>query len=745
MDRQCCEKKFLYTIETPGVLYLTLDDYGPIYIDFKHKLKVEVLLPTKDEIQTNVLLEPDMTKTVHIPLWSKVEDSRKNLQSKNIACSEKRMRVADKITEIKKPASQDPCRVNEYNTLPTSVESDLGAETTEGIDDDKDIPIQANLSKLSQDKAIGVSNLMKYSDNSQSGPEKLSMAKINKERAQLSVEVATKPQNAEALKRLVEKEKQNLLMLKRRKRTSVVLTKIQLDRLMMSFGKKSKNQNGEAASTSSDTVSSPLVKESTDLPGDEKEPDNVTSGTNNNDKEKQLNTCKYCGFSFPTPKDLEKHWKLKTFNYHVCLKCYTAFPFKAYLMVHQRYHDQKDALSSYKCENCDFTTENMADLKRHTLNHTGEHCFRCCTCTKTFTTHKLLTKHLPAHRPKGLIKCSCCNQFFPSRISLSDHKLSVRKFKCGICGKVFPNRASRLIHYKSDHKDTILRCPLCPLIYSTKKEVANHMKEHGRRTKRQCPICGVYINVLKAHLRTHKSVDEMPESELYMCDQCPKRFKDASSLREHRRRHTHEKVKCHLCPASFFSQGYLTRHLNNVHSSLMPYQCEICGKRCKQKGNLDVHMRIHSDVKKFPCNFCDQGFNYKSSLQGHLRSKHSVETLAGTDIPPVGNVEKNETATLEVSANGTDWPLCSTSSDLRSVYHHSNFPSWEHTIVETPSTSAFSLDHTSEKDLSTRSSWDFTAVNHPSSAASVNEHLTVNYSSSMASSGITTAQSFNKQ
>ncbi|GFO12010.1 Zinc finger protein 112 [Plakobranchus ocellatus] len=697
MDNQCCEKKFLYTIEAPGVLYLTLDDNGPIYIDFKHKLKVEIWLPTKDEKQINLLLEPDMTKTMHIPLWTRVENRSTNVQSGNLACSEKRLSLADKVTEIIKPAGEGPNRGNECNTLPTSIEFDLEAESTEQTYD-TDTPVMANLSKLSQENAMGVGNSIKWSTQPRKVSEKLSKAKITDNRAEMCVEVAAKPQNVEALKRIAEKEKQKILMMIKCRRTSVVLTKTQLDRLMF-FEKESKNV--EAANTSTLTFSSSLVQETTELPADEKKPDNFIS-SNSNDKGKQLNTCKYCGFSFPTTNDLEKHWKLKTFNYHVCLKCYTAFPFKAYLMVHQRYHNQKDALSSYKCESCDFTTENMADLKRHTMIHTGEQCFKCCTCTKTFATHKLLTKHLPTHRPKGHIKCSCCNQFFPSRIALSEHKLSVQKFKCGICGKVFPNRASRLIHYKSDHKDTILRCPLCPLIYSTKKEVAKHMKEHSRRTKKQCPVCGIYIKGLKEHLQTHKPIDEIPESELFMCEMCPKRYKKLSDLRAHRRRHTLDKLKCHLCPASFFSQSCLTNHLNNVHSSLMPYQCEICGKLCKQKSNLDVHMRTHSDVKKFQCNFCDQGFNYKSSLQSHLRSKHSVETLAGTDIPPVGNVDNNKAAPVEeVSANGTDQPVCSTSSGLRSVYHLPNLPSWEHTIVETHSTSAFSLNHTSEKDGST--------------------------------------------
>jgi uncharacterized Zn-finger protein len=52
----------------------------------------------------------------------------------------------------------------------------------------------------------------------------------------------------------------------------------------------------------------------------------------------------------------------------------------------------------------------------------------------------------------------------------------------------------------------------------------------------------------------------------------------------------------------------------------MPYECEICKKRYKNKEGLKIHLLIHSGVKKFVCEVCGKAFALKNSLECHSRT-----------------------------------------------------------------------------------------------------------------------------
>ena len=339
--------------------------------------------------------------------------------------------------------------------------------------------------------------------------------------------------------------------------------------------------------------------------------------------------CDLCNQTFKTKKDLINHNKISNPLTHKCEECDAAFPFRAYLLVHMKNHG-KDKLNGtlYKCDECGLNAKNTTRLKRHMITHTKEQCYKCCICPKTSSCFSTAQKHLMYHRRNGMLKCTCCNTDFPNRQALASHQLAVMEIKCELCGQEFPNRTSRTLHLKSDHPEQILRCHLCVRVYTNQAEFASHMAYHENNKKKQCPVCGKFVSRMDKHLLSHRTLQEMDESELWMCHKCPMKFKLKSSFIRHLASHSEERnFHCHLCPKAFTSGSELGRHLRR-HSSLTPHQCQECGKWFRERRNLKCHMLVHSDTKPYQCTLCSQGFNYRSSLEGHVRSKHAVGTVS---------------------------------------------------------------------------------------------------------------------
>ncbi|GFO12013.1 Zinc finger protein 235 [Plakobranchus ocellatus] len=660
---QCCEKKFLYETDAQGLLYITLDDQGPIYVGFQKRIKIELCLVQECETE-GAVLDLNLCKRDD---WE---------QSNNTALlANSRTGVSDEECVIDKcvPPSQPVDRTC-TDQLTKDVPSEYSDKDTKlPFPDIKDSNFINCFDETAEDtnvetKRIRMEEVRQVEQNTLCNAQKTKSAlrkakqklEENQQIVQKRIGNAQDRQKNKLLHKMIFKKNSS----RKKKQTSdektAVLTKEQLSHLLkLTAIREGKTGDGKLAQGK---VNSPNIDGETLPPELEQDASaNVDHGEN---YEKVVSIkCDYCNVSFPNKKEFQNHIKLESEVYHLCVKCQTAFPLKAYLLVHMKYHNRNDKGAkkiNFSCDSCTFRGNSLSALKRHMICHTGEHCFKCCCCVKTFASHSKLVEHMRVHRAPGLFRCNCCNQLFPSRGALTEHKKSVLKILCGLCGKEFPNTASRLVHYKSDHQNAVLTCKVCDRIYPTQAELAEHMERHKKRKRKQCRICGMSVIRLDRHELTHKPLEEMTDAEVFMCDQCPSRFKAKNTLKVHMQIHAKERSKCHLCSQSFSTQTGLHRHFGNVHSNLMPFQCEVCGKRCKQKSNLRVHMRIHSDTKMFPCSLCSQAFNYKCSLENHMKSKHSDTNLDNSrtveiPLPRDSSIPADSDIAWNTSLSTTSW------------------------------------------------------------------------------------------
>ncbi|XP_065340624.1 histone-lysine N-methyltransferase PRDM16-like isoform X5 [Cloeon dipterum] len=195
--------------------------------------------------------------------------------------------------------------------------------------------------------------------------------------------------------------------------------------------------------------------------------------------------------------------------------------------------------------------------------------------------------------------------------------------------------------------DEINRCPDCDKPFINLESLDEHLVSgHGYQAgQHKCDHCAASFSWRPCLLR-HKSVHG--EQKKYHCENCAKVFSDPSNLQRHIRAH-HVGARshaCHECGKTFATSSGLKQH-THIHSSIKPFQCEVCFKAYTQFSNLCRHKRMHADCRSAPqgsqikCNRCGQAFSTVTSLSKHKRfcdssppSSASSGSSNGSSLPP---------------------------------------------------------------------------------------------------------------
>ncbi|KAF5296605.1 hypothetical protein FQA39_LY12433 [Lamprigera yunnana] len=180
------------------------------------------------------------------------------------------------------------------------------------------------------------------------------------------------------------------------------------------------------------------------------------------------------------------------------------------------------------------------------------------------------------------------------------------------------------------------RCTVCDQPFTDLDKLDEHLivKHNYRKDEFRCDLCPKSYSHRPCLLKHRALVHG--ETRKYHCENCTKVFTDPSNLQRHIRTH-HVGARSHACPEcgkTFATSSGLKQH-THIHSSVKPFQCEVCFKAYTQFSNLCRHKRMHADCRmQIKCVKCGQSFSTVTSLSKHKRFCDTTSSAPPMSTPP---------------------------------------------------------------------------------------------------------------
>lgn len=245
--------------------------------------------------------------------------------------------------------------------------------------------------------------------------------------------------------------------------------------------------------------------------------------------------------------------------------------------------------------------------------------------------------------PKGHYECYLCGEQFSNKTTCSTHlrmaHMSKSTYTCIICEFKSNNKLELVKHSWHQHDGTRV-CRFCGLMFTDKQSRYAHLESHHERTF-QCAECGLKFWT-KTKLTIH--MDAHADGAHYKCDQCPRIFQYQTTLAQHKKYHTDQRIQCDLCDKVYPTQRLVDNHkrikhliFKNPKPELPNTKCTMCDKILSSANSLRLHMRRHTgqNLRRCTIEFCDYGATSPSDMVKHLAS-HSDHYTVKCDLCPKG-------------------------------------------------------------------------------------------------------------
>ena len=105
---------------------------------------------------------------------------------------------------------------------------------------------------------------------------------------------------------------------------------------------------------------------------------------------------------------------------------------------------------------------------------------------------------------------------------------------------------------------------------------------------------------------------------------------------------------CRICDYASKQWWSLEKHIR-IHTGEKPFKCDQCQKRFSDASQLVRHKRCHTNERPYSCTICDQKFIQSNALKFHCNSLHQGEgfSLKRIKTASIDEIEEDEHMKIE--------------------------------------------------------------------------------------------------
>lgn len=274
-----------------------------------------------------------------------------------------------------------------------------------------------------------------------------------------------------------------------------------------------------------------------------------------------------------------------------------------------------NSLRPYKCPFCDYAGKRSHALREHLIVHSSERPYECNFCNATFRKKGHLTNHIKLHNnSKTLVKCPLCKELVSetkAAAGLTGHLQSVhgtdKLYGCDLCEFIAASEPDIVEHLREKHlKVNVYHCDKCSFDTTDKLEFETHVKSHNR-----------VIPAVSPSNRVETAVRSTPVKPVWIkCSECGFTGQDSEIIKQH--------MLGHLKPEQQTSKSDVSGSLSsNAPADL-------------NKNDLVLPRQLFTK-----CKYCDFKTTSETAFQNHLETHKASPS---TRLQTLGRHEQNRKA-----------------------------------------------------------------------------------------------------